>query len=346
MANLYLVGARQRKLLVRNEEEWNLYESALILQLDTETGVVRSCVEYSSPPEARAHEHSSNVFKAGTLVGDTLYTCTSTEVIIFRLPEFRRVGYVSLPSFNDLHHVTPTPEGNLLVASTGLDMVIEFTPEGKVLREWNVLDEPLWSRFSPEVDYRKVESTKPHHSHPNFVFQMDGETWATRFRQRDAICLCDPRKRIDIGVQSPHDGLVRDDRIYFTTVDGRIVIVNRHTLAVDQTIDLKEIDGQKALLGWCRGLLPVNDQKMWVGFTRVRNTLLVENVQWIKHVLRDGMSKKPTHITLYDIAEKRALCEFDLEQHGMNIIFGIFHAAPEEVDTQPALSASMARQQP
>jgi hypothetical protein len=326
MGSLYILGARQRKLLLKQEAEWNLYECALILRLDTDTGEVRTCLEYKSPPEARASDNSSHVFKSGTLVGNTLYTCTSTEVLVFRLPEFKRIGYVSLPCFNDLHHVTPTPDGNLLVASTGLDMVIKITPEGKVLGEWSVLEEEPWSRFSRTIDYRKVDSTKPHLSHPNYVFELGGEIWVTRFTQRDAICLNGCQKRIEIGVQSPHDGLVRGNRIYFTTVDGRVVIVNRRTLQLDQIIDLKEIGGGKALLGWCRGLLPVNERQTWVGFTRVRKTKITENILWVRNMLKDVVSEKPTHIALYDIAEKRCLQEFDLEKHGMNILFSIFPA--------------------
>ena len=326
MAGLYVLGARQRKLLVKSEEEWNLYETALILRLDTETSQVRTCVEYQSPAEARANENSSNVFKAGTIAGNTLYACTSTEVLIFTLPDFKQIGYVSLPCFNDLHHVTPSSDGNLLAASTGLDMVVKFTLQGKVLEQWNVLDEDPWLRFSRDTDYRKVDSTKPHKSHPNFVFELDGEVWVTRFRQRDAIALSGSGRRIDIGVQTPHDGLVHGDRIYFTTVDGRVVIANRHTLTVDEVIDLKPIDGQKALLGWCRGLLPVDQEKIWVGFTRVRKTNLQENVLWVKNIFHEGMTVKPTHISLYNIANKRRLQEFDLEPHGMNIIFSVFQA--------------------
>src|SRR6266446_1959200 len=107
MAGLYLLGARQRKLLLKREEEWKLYESALILHLATNTGAVRRCIEYKSPPEVRASQDSSSVFKSGTLAGTLLYACTSTEVLIYELPSFRRVGYVSLPCFNDLHHVRP-----------------------------------------------------------------------------------------------------------------------------------------------------------------------------------------------------------------------------------------------
>jgi hypothetical protein len=226
-----------------------------------------------------------------------------------------------------VHHVTPSSDGNLLVASTGLDMVVKFTPEGKVLEQWNVLNENPWSIFSRDTDYRKVDSTKPHRSHPNFVFELDGVVWVTRFRQRDAIALDGSGKRIDIAVQTPHDGLVSGNRIYFTTVDGRVVIANRQTLNVDEVIDLKPIDGQKALLGWCRGLLPVDNHKIWVGFTRVRKTNLKENVLWVKSIFHEGMGVKPTHISLYDIAAKQCLQEFDLEPHGMNIVFSIFPAA-------------------
>lgn len=211
-------------------------------------------------------------------------------------------------------------------------MVVLFTPEGRVLKQWNVLGEDPWSRFSREVDYRKVESTKPHQSHPNCVFQLGQDVWATRLMQKDAICLTTPGRRIHIEVQRPHDGIVRGDRIYFTTVDGRIVIANRNSLAVEQIVDLNEIhrvrDHEDVLLGWCRGVLPVNDQRLWVGFTRVRKTKFTENVMWIKHGFQE--KDKATHIGLYDIVEKRCLQEINLERFGLNVIFGIHPAARAE----------------
>jgi hypothetical protein len=246
MARLYVLGARQRNLLFQQEQEWNLYEAGVILQLDTETGTVRTCVEYKTPPEARATENSSTVFKSGTLAGDVLYACTSTEVLIFKLPEFQQLGYISLPCFNDVHHVTPASDKNLLAAVTGLDMVVKFTPQGKLLGEWSVLQEDPWLRFSRTTDYRKIESTKPHRSHPNFVFELDGKIWVTRFGQRDAICLNDSGSRIDIGLQAPHDGLLFGGKIYFTSVDGRVIIADPSTLQVEKNIDLKQIDGQAA----------------------------------------------------------------------------------------------------
>lgn len=81
------------------------------------------------------------------------------------------------------------------MVNTGLDMVVRVTPEGRVLEEWDVLLEPAWQRFSRDIDYRKIVSTKPHRSHPNFVFELGDEVWVTRFEQRDAICLTAPQKR-------------------------------------------------------------------------------------------------------------------------------------------------------
>jgi hypothetical protein len=205
-------------------------------------------------------------------------------------------------------------------------MVVKFTSQGEIVEEWDVLAEAPWSRFSRTADYRKVESTKPHKSHPNFVFELNRGIWVTRFRQRDAICLNDSGRRIDIAAQSPHDGLLRDDRIYFTSVDGGIVIANSRSLQVDEIIDLKQINGQKTLLGWCRGLLPLDDRRMWVGFTRIRKTRFLENVLWVKGVLQDDMAERPTHIALYDVVDKQCVQEFDLEACGMNIVFSIFPA--------------------
>ncbi len=328
MATLYVLGARQRNLLLKGEQEWNLYETGLILQINTETKSVSTCVEYKTPPEARANENSSVVFKSGTLVGNILYTCTSTEVLIFELPEFRRIGYISLPCFNDLHHVCPSSDGALLAANTGLEMVVKFTREGELLQVWNVLQEPPWARFSSAVDYRKVETTKPHLSHPNFVFELDGEFWVTRFYQRDAISLNGSGKRIVIPTQSPHDGLVHGERVYFTAVDGKIAIVNSKTLQVERIVDLQGIEGKEFVLGWCRGLLLVDDTRAWVGFTRIRKTRFQENVLWVRNLIRDGAKEKPTRIALYDLVNERCLEEFDLEAYGMNIVFSMFPAAP------------------
>jgi len=54
--------------------------------------------------------------------------------------------------------------------------------------------------------------------------EADGQVWVTRFEQRDAWCLTDPERRLAIGVEKPHDGIVRGRRVYLTTVDGHVVV--------------------------------------------------------------------------------------------------------------------------
>jgi hypothetical protein len=326
MGRLYVLGTRRKRIVLKEETEWDLYDAALILEVDLDRGKVRTCVEYESPPEARPADKSSTIFKSGTLCGDTLYACTKTEVLIYKLPGFERIGYISLPCFHDVHHVTPACDGTLLVANTGLDMVVKVSLDGELLHARSVLDEPPWTRFSRTVDYRKIHTTKPHKAHPNFIFQLNGDLWVTRFHQRDAICLSDFGRRIDIAVEAPHDGVVVGDEILFTSVDGRVIVANGQNLRLTEVIDLKQIDGQESLLGWCRGLLPLDKRKTWVGFSRIRKTWYQENVQWAKGVLREGMREKPTHISLYDLAEKRCVQEFDLEAHGMHVVFSIFNA--------------------
>jgi len=338
MATLYVAGSRRKRLVRKEETEWDLYDAALILELDTATGTVRTCVEYQTPAEARPADKSSTIFKSGTLCGDRLYVCTKTEVLIFSVPEFHQTHYISLPCFHDVHHVTPAHDGTLLIANTGLDMVARVSLQGELLDAWSVLGEPAWARFSPNKDYRKIHTTKPHKAHPNFVFKLHGNVWVTRFHQRDAICLNDSGRKIDIAVEAPHDGVLFGDKILFTSVDGRVIVADTRSLQLTQAIDLKKIDGQEMLLGWCRGLLPISNRKTWVGFSRIRKTWYQENLGWVKGVLREGMREKPTHISLYDLADQRCLQEFDLEAHGMHVVFSIFEAPKELASRGPAAS--------
>lgn len=319
--SFYVVGGRLRSTLFRKLEEWQACEQALLIELDPATNQSKVCVEYVSPPEVCPKDSPTVQFKSATLKDGKLYACTSTEVLIYDVPSFKLTHSISLPCFNDLHHVYPSQGGTILVVVTGLDMVVELTLTGEILHEWSVIGEDTWARFSRQSDYRLVPTTKPHRSHPNHVFEINGDVFVTRFQQRDAICLTRPGLRVDIGVQSPHDGYIAGDKIYFTTVDGHVVIANKETLEVEQTIDLNTMSGQSGqILGWCRGLLPIDERWLWVGFTRVRPTRFIENVAWMKH----GASRhKPTHIALYDLKLRKCECEIELERHGIGVVFSL-----------------------
>lgn len=319
---LYVIGGQQRTLrpLTSGVQDWYEYQKGIILDLDTRSGKAGVAVEYVSPPEVCPPEAPAILFKSGTVVADLLYVCTQTEVLVYRLPSFERVAYVSLPLFNDVHHVRPNRAGNLLIANTGLDMVVEVTMAGDIVQIWNVLGEDPWQRFSPDIDYRRIPTTKPHLAHPNHVFHIGDEPWATRFQQKDAISLSDPRRRIDIGLERVHDGVVHEDRVYFTTVNGLVAIADTTDLKVIEVIDLTRAHPADMLLGWTRGIF-VDGSRLWVGFSRIRPTKIRENVGWVLHGLKRDFG---THVGCYDLVTRRCLAQIPVEPFGLSAIFGVF----------------------
>jgi hypothetical protein len=320
---LYIVGGKQRapRPLSAGNKNWNGYQQGVIMRINTSNGTWEEAVSYVSPPDVIAPDDPAINFQAGTIKDNLLYACTQTEILVYRLPDFELLGYLSLPIFNDLHHVHPTPTGSILIANAGLERVMEVTLEGEVLKTWNVLGEEL-SEISSEIDYRKV-STKPHRSHPNYLFYLDSQPWATRFHQGDAICLTQPEKRIQISKERIHDGVVHNGWIYFTSVNGCIYIANSSTLKIEKVIDLNQMHSNESLLGWCRSLT-IDEDKLWVGFSRIRPTKWRENVGW---ALRGFKDARPTHIACYDLSKNECVAEIDLEPMGLNVVYSIFPAA-------------------
>lgn len=329
MNKICVGGGEFRSSVFRRLEEWESCKQAMFVELDPIAKTSRNCVSYISPPQTCPDELPAILFKSVTVRGNKLYACTSTEVLVYELPSFRLANYISLPCFNDLHHVYPTPQGTLLVMVTGLDMVAEVSPQGELLRHYDVMGEDTWSIFSRDTDYRKVPTTKPHRAHANHIFQLEDEIWVTRFHQRDAVSLRDPSRKIEIAVQRPHDGFLFNGSLYFTTVDGHVVLASPKTLKVERIIDLNQFSGQGSeTLGWCRGLLPLDDRFLWVGFTRVRPTKFRENLNWIR---QQPTKHRPSHVALYDLQNESCLEEIETEPHGIGVVFTLFQLQPAPV---------------
>lgn len=337
MNKICVGGGQFRSSVFRKLQEWESCKQAMFVELDPVTKTSRNCVSYVSPSQACPDELPAILFKSVTLRGNKLYACTSTEVFVYDVPSFRVANYISLPFFNDLHHVYPTEQGTLLVMVTGLDIVAEVSLDGQFLRHYDVMLEDTWSIFSRQTDYRKIPTTKPHRAHANHIFQLEDEIWVTRFHQRDAISLRDPSRKIEIGIQRPHDGFIFNGSLYFTTVDGHIIFANPKTLKIERVIDLNKFSGQGSeTLGWCRGLLPVDDRFVWVGFTRVRPTKFQENLNWIR---QQPKPHRPSHVALYDLQSESCVEEIETEPHGIGVVFTLF-------PLQPAPAASSPRSNP
>ncbi|PID79127.1 hypothetical protein CSB20_11565 [bacterium DOLZORAL124_64_63] len=326
MARFYVTGGRQRNDAL-NVEEWFSYGAASIYAFDDESGEVTHCLDYQSPPEVRPAEDQANVvFKAGSIDGKNLLVCTQTEILEYSLPDCRLVKHLSHPWLNDAHHVMRRRNGNLLVANTGLDMVLELDPEGNAVADFTAIpEEDPWDRFDKSVDYRKVVTTKPHHCHPNYVFLYKDEMWISRFDQRDLLCLSDPSKRIDIGTEKTHDGNLLGNLVYCTTVNGWLFVSDLDTRQVVHRIDLNQITGSDKALGWCRGLHILDEKRVLVGFSRLRPSKIRENLRWVKFKM--GMREKsgglPTRVDCFNIETRKLEWTVDLEAKGMNAVFSI-----------------------
>ena len=109
MGDLLVMGGRQRTS-INARQEWQFYDRALALRLSADGQFRDVAIDYVTPPDLCADHLPSIVFKASSLVGDRLYACTQTEVLVYRLPDMRLETHLSLPCFNDVHHVTPTPQ--------------------------------------------------------------------------------------------------------------------------------------------------------------------------------------------------------------------------------------------
>jgi hypothetical protein len=318
--SLWIVGGQQRAAFDRHRS-WEGYELAVVARV-TDDGQVERVFEYRSRPAVTPERDVTQLFTASTIAGNTIYLCAPTEIVVCTFPGFAPIRTISLPCFNDLHHVTLGPDNTVYVAVTGLDAVAELTLEGELLRLVSTLDEvDVWQRFSPGCDYRKCATTKPHASHPNYVFFVDGRACVTRFEQQDAIFL-DDRTTVAKLPAGGHDGCAVGDDIYFTTVDGRIVRVNP-ARGESTSLDLNEVTRSAFPLGWCRGIL-VEGSEAWVGFSRLRFSRFRKNLSWMRRGFRPSyVHHNPTRIVRFDLERRRLLCEVDLETHGINAVFSI-----------------------
>lgn len=326
MDQVIVLGGRQKRALTARVAEWHLYGEAVALSMDLETGALEELVTHITDPSLCPVEKPSIVFKSGAIKDRTLYTCTQTEVVIFDLDSMSQTRHISLPIFNDVHHVTPTSRGTLLVAVTGLDLVVEIDIDGQVVREWTTVETPTWDRFDPKVDYRLVPTTKPHQCHPNFVFEIDDNVWVTRFEQRDAMCLTEEGRRFDIGIERPHDGIVSDGKVYFSTVDGHVVIADTESDSIIDVIDLTTISNPDgATLGWTRSICVLGQGQVLVGFSALRVTQIRENVQWVKRRIsgKGNDHSFPTHIACYDLNKRSLVWRRELQDPALDAVFSI-----------------------
>lgn len=300
------------------------FKKAVIKKINWGKKSDTTLLEYVSPADVCSPNHPSIVFTGATLFEDKFYVPTCTEILILSYPEFEIERVISYPFFHDIHHVQVFSD-YIGVVSTGLDMIIFLDKKSyEPIYFKNVLNKDPWERFSQNTDYRKINSTKPHESHPNCLFEIDGEVWVTRFEQKDAIALNNSDHRINIGVERCHDGHVDGDFVYFTSVDGKIVVANKYTYKIEHIYSLNEIEGHNQPLGWCRGLSIIGNSA-FVGFSRIRGTEIKENIKWARNfvVHKRDLKNLNNRIVQYDLKKRTKIDEYVFND--INMVYSIIN---------------------
>lgn len=328
LGTLHVVGGSQRNRQGMREldEQWYGYGKGVVVEVGS--GPPTTVLEHRSAPGTCGPD-DPELLKSATLVGDRLYACSQTELMVFSYPSFGLLHHVSHPVLNDVHHVVPGllteaerargDEPNLWVAVSGQDMVAEFTVSGELVSVWGVDGSDPTDRIDPDRDYRINTRLKPHEFHPNHLFRLpDGSLWVNRFETRDAVEVGTVGRRMVIGRERCHDGVVHDGLVHFTTVDGWVVAIDAETLRVVAEYRLTGFR-ENTLRGWCRGLTFVDDFAI-VGFSRIRHTKVRGALSWV----RNGLTQtEPTRIAVYDRRSWRLEQEIDLEPAGCNAVFSI-----------------------
>lgn len=164
-----------------------------------------------------------------------------------------RPNVISSPLFNALHSISRTRHG-YLVASTGLDVLVELSYSGDTLWTWWATDHGFTHTQTGErreldksTDYRETKfGTLQQTTHVNSAFELpDGRILATLFHQGTVILI--DRETGDWttvleGLNHPHSVRILDEQ-HFTvadTVHGRALLVNLPPAAkaiVEEVVD-------------------------------------------------------------------------------------------------------------
>lgn len=306
--------------------EGKYYEKASLLRLDLQHGEFEEILSIEKANENYPVDHPNLEFTIGSVENNNIWLPTDTEIRLYRYPEMDLLRLFSHPCFHNIHSVTHRGE-YLYVTSTGLDMVVVLDKtSGEIISYHNTEGKPTWHRFSLDVDYRKIHSTRPHDCHPNYVFWIDDKAWVTRCTQEDAICLTNVNERIDISGPdkkiSVHDGFVYGDYIYFTSVDGCLIVADGQSQKVIETIELFRDKKYGGIRGWCRGLF-INDGLCYIGFSRLRKTRAKGKLAWLDRFPLSATPDKSSSVIVFDLENKEIISDYHIPDNMMDAVYGI-----------------------
>lgn len=170
---------------------------------------------------------------------------------------------ISSPLFNALHSISRTRSG-YLVASTGLDLLLEFNREGDILWEWWATEHGFAQtptgqtrQLDKSADYRSTRyGTLQQTTHVNSAAELpDGRFLATLFHQGMVIAIDRETgnwQPLVEGLDHPHSVRILDER-HFTvadTVHGKALLVRLSASGTRAEV-IEEVDAETHWLQDC-----------------------------------------------------------------------------------------------
>jgi len=293
-------------------------------------------------------------FAGGSLADDgMLYVAAHAAVVRVDPTRATVTGVLHQPCMNDLHHVAVIG-GRLLVSNTGLGAVDVLGRDGSFLGSHALLpawanarriagEDPTappvnpgwegeppapWPLASSDDGYHAADRRSapfhrlkvPDHLHVNHVAAVGDRLLATCFADGTLRDL----RTFEVAARLPgaflHDGIVHDDALWLTAIDGTIIELDARTLVERRRLATFD----RGHFGWCRGLA-VDHGHLVVGMTEVRRGRLPRH-RWAE---REPEGSE-TSVLLLDRAAGRLLSRValsDMARHSK-----IYSVLPVEVN--------------
>jgi len=306
------------------KQEGKNFNKAVIQIIDWDKKTIVDEISYKSPPENLGPGLSMQ-FKGASIFKGKYFVVTNTEILRYQLSNWELETVISHPTFNDLHGVLPF-KNLLYVCNTGLEIVQAVSDNSEIKQEINLATVPTYERFNKNQDYRLIATTKPHEIHVNHLFVIDGELWATRGHKSDCINVYDDSQRISLRCSSGnrenvlcHDGLVRDSLIYFTSVNGYILVVDKIKRTIVKEININRIKNLDKRLGWVRGL-EIVDNYAFIATSKLRSTSFKAYTRW---VLTGNEPSMKSSIIQIDLNKNKIVYRYEMDKYHSHAIYSI-----------------------
>ncbi len=171
--------------------------------------------------------------------GRRIVAASWADPYAYVLEDGKEIGKFTHRWFNYVHSVELTPQGNVLFACAGSDLIAEFTPDGEALWDWfgaehgyGVRPDGVPAFFDRDADYRVIRSSTDEQAmHVNSAIALPNNTvLATLFHQGTLVCIDRDRKTAHVvldGLSRPHGVHARNGGYLLSdTLGHRVVLLD------------------------------------------------------------------------------------------------------------------------